>query len=101
MVTTADVENKMVEHFGHDLFSTLDIQNDSRLLRKLLQDLKVRYQREVKQQEDGKSKARVLSQDSTSSTPDAEVVEDPPMVASEVSISRVCKRSATAKTRAQ
>lgn len=38
MVTTVDVENKMVEHFGHDLFSTLDIQNDCRLLRKLLQD---------------------------------------------------------------
>ncbi|CAN0318740.1 unnamed protein product [Ectocarpus sp. 12 AP-2014] len=89
MVTTADVEDKMVEHFGHDLFSSLDIQNDSHLLRKLLHDCKVHYQHEVEQQEDGKSKARVLSQDSTSSTLVVEVVEDPRMVASgEVSDAR-------------
>ncbi|CAM9440101.1 unnamed protein product [Ectocarpus sp. 4 AP-2014] len=55
MVTTADVDDKMKEHFSPDLFSPdlfspLGIPYDHRLLRKLLHDCKVRYEREVEQQ---------------------------------------------------
>ncbi|CAM9951663.1 unnamed protein product [Ectocarpus sp. 12 AP-2014] len=77
-VTTADVDNNMKEHFSPDLFSPLDIMEDRRLLRKLLHDCKVRYEREVERREANNSIPTVEPQDPTSSTPDAEVVGDPP-----------------------
>ncbi|CBJ28762.1 hypothetical protein Esi_0119_0090 [Ectocarpus siliculosus] len=101
MVTTANVDNKMKEHFSPDLFSPLDITDDRRLLRKLLHDCKVRYEREVEQQQANNMDPTVESQDPTSSTPDVEVVEDPPTMSSEVSVMGAYERSAKATQRSQ
>ncbi|CAM9321584.1 unnamed protein product [Ectocarpus sp. 13 AM-2016] len=102
MVTGADVDD-MRQHFSPDLFSPLDIVHDRRLCRNLLQNCKARYIREVETQKTNKRHGRgpALFGDSTSSTPDVEVVEAPPTMTSDVSTAGIRNRSAKATQRAQ
>ncbi|CAM9839842.1 unnamed protein product [Ectocarpus sp. 4 AP-2014] len=102
MATAPDVKNNMQEHFSPDLFSPSDIADERGLLRKLLHDCyrMVRFEREVEQQKANKSDRTVLSQDTTSSTPDVEVGEDQPTMSSDVSVMGADERSAKATHRA-
>ncbi|CAN0193810.1 unnamed protein product, partial [Ectocarpus sp. 13 AM-2016] len=67
MATTADVKNKMREHFSPVLFSPSDIADERGLLRKLLHDCKrvPDHVVTVYKQKANKSNPTVLSQDTT------------------------------------
>ncbi|CAN0474672.1 unnamed protein product, partial [Ectocarpus sp. 8 AP-2014] len=58
VVTAADVNDGMQAHFNPELFSPSDITEERRMLGKLLQDCKVRYERQQEQQSSKKRKAR-------------------------------------------
>ncbi|CAM9152576.1 unnamed protein product, partial [Ectocarpus sp. 6 AP-2014] len=82
VVTAADVNDGMQAHFNPKLFSPLDITEERRMLGKLLQDCKVRYEREQELQISKKRRARDNTHAGSSSGSEVEVEEPPPTMSS-------------------